>query len=69
MTTQTRKPKMEKMRWRKSTRSVGNPEACIELGTALDMRYVRDSKNQGGPALTVPLAGFVAFLHKIQNAP
>ena len=58
---------MENMRWRKSARSVGNPEQCVELGAALDKRYIRDSKNQDGPALVFTLARFVAFLRDVQN--
>jgi hypothetical protein len=60
---------MDKIQWRKSTRSVGNPELCIELGIAVDKRHVRDSKNQAGPALTFPLARFATFLRKVQNNP
>jgi hypothetical protein len=60
---------MENVRWRKSTRSVGNPEQCIELGAAPDRRYVRDSKNQDGLVLTISLAGFCTFIHEIQNTP
>lgn len=66
MTTQTRTP-MDRIRWKKSTRSVGNPQQCVEVGSAVHMRYVRDSKNQDGPALTFPLVGFAAFLHEVRD--
>jgi Domain of unknown function (DUF397) len=57
---------MDRMRWKKSTRSVGNPEQCIELGTTLDKRYVRDSKNQRGPTLNFPPAEFAIFMRSVQ---
>jgi hypothetical protein len=37
-------------RWRKSTRS-GSGNACVEIRD--DLHAVRDSKNPGGPVLTV----------------
>jgi hypothetical protein len=58
---------MDKIWWKKATRSVGNPQQCVELGAAVDTRYVRDTKNQDGPALIFPLAGFDAFLRGVQD--
>jgi hypothetical protein len=61
--------KMDKIQWKKSARSVGNPEQYIELGTTPGKRYVRDSKNQHGPALSFPPAPFATFMRKVQTKP
>jgi Domain of unknown function (DUF397) len=45
------------IRWKKSSRS-GNQGECVELAHTLSA--IRDSKNPGGPVLSVPTAGFVA---------
>jgi hypothetical protein len=58
---------MDKIPWKKSTRSVGNPQQCVELGAAVDTRYVRDTKNQDGPVLIFPIARFAAFLREVQG--
>ena len=54
-------------RWRKSSRSSGGDDAnCVEV--ALEQRHalVRDSKNTGGPTLTVPSwAGFLAAVKRL----
>lgn len=41
------------LRWRKSTRSIGNGGECVEVAHTLGA--LRDSKNPTGPALTLPL--------------
>ena len=46
-------------RWRKSSYS-GEEGACVELAHALDT--VRDSKNPGGPMLTVDVRQLLAAI-------
>ncbi len=41
------------LRWRKSTRSIGNGGECVEVANTLGA--LRDSKNPTGPALSVPV--------------
>jgi len=52
---------MTELRWRKSSRSGSDGNsACVEL--AHDMRSVRDSKNPGGPVLSVDVRALVAHV-------
>lgn len=57
---------MEKVQWRKSSRSVGNPEQCVEIAHITDAVAVRDSKKPDGPVLTFALGRFAAFLGSIR---
>ncbi len=56
---------MEETRWRKSSRSVGNPEQCVEVGSTPRRIYVRDSKNRSGPTLEIPPASFAGLMTTI----
>ncbi len=47
--------------WRTSSYSHG-AAACVEVAPAPDGVLVRDSKDRGGPALTVPTTAWRAFL-------
>jgi hypothetical protein len=48
--------------WRKSSWSANNG-ACVEVAASAQQRIgVRDSKNPGGPVLTVTAAQWQAFL-------
>jgi hypothetical protein len=51
-------PQTGRVRWRKSSRSGGTNGNCIELAHTLSA--VCDSKNPGGPVLSVDLAGLLA---------
>jgi hypothetical protein len=52
---------MNEVRWRKSTRSSGEPTgSCVEL--AHDLGAVRDSKNPNGPVLTVDVRALLALV-------
>ena len=53
---------MDEVRWRKSSRSVGNPEQCVEVAHLDDAVAVRDSKNPDGPVLRFARTRFAAFL-------
>lgn len=48
----------DSFRWRKSSFSGGENDACVELAGALDA--VRDSKNPTGPILRADLRGLLA---------
>ena len=47
--------------WRTSSYSYDSG-ACVAVAPAPDRVLVRDSKDRGGPALTVPTAAWRAFL-------
>ncbi|MFD3637901.1 DUF397 domain-containing protein [Streptomyces griseus] len=55
----------ESLRWFKSSYSE-NGGACVEVATNLATAHgtvpVRDSKNAGGPTLTIDATAFTAFL-------
>ncbi|WP_158852849.1 DUF397 domain-containing protein [Saccharothrix deserti] len=57
---------MENVQWRKSSRSVGNPEQCVEVAHFADAVAVRDSKKPDGPMLRFEPARFGAFLGSVQ---
>ena len=49
--------------WRKARASSSHGGAqCVELLLTSDEAMIRDSKNQGGPRLSVPAAGWRGFL-------
>jgi hypothetical protein len=48
---------MRNLRWRKSSRS-DTGGSCVELAHTLGA--VRDSKNPGGPVLSVPVSALLA---------
>lgn len=45
--------------WRKASRSTAMGDKCVELNHGAEL--VRDSKNESGPTLSVPLVGLVGF--------
>ncbi|MER7166228.1 DUF397 domain-containing protein [Micromonospora sp. NPDC000207] len=51
---------LERAGWRKSTHS-GDEGACVEMATVPGVVGVRDSKDQGGPALNFSPAAWAAF--------
>lgn len=53
--------------WRKSTRSTGNPNNCVEVATAHRLRAVRDSKNPTGPLLVLTSDAFGVFLNDVTH--
>ena len=53
--------------WRKSSYSGNGGSDCVEAGSASRNVYVRDSKDQDGPRVTVPAAGWRAFTSRIQR--
>jgi hypothetical protein len=55
-------------RWVKSSRSGGNGGDCVEIAPLSAGRVgVRDSKNQGGPALILTLSTWDAFVGDIKT--
>lgn len=53
--------------WRKSTRSQPTGGNCVEVATTPTKRYVRDSKNPGGPHLVFPVGATTAFLAAVKT--
>jgi hypothetical protein len=47
--------------WRKSSRSNGDGNECVEVACAPGATAVRDSKNPGSGVLVVPFSGWHAF--------
>ncbi|NBE54478.1 DUF397 domain-containing protein [Streptomyces boluensis] len=47
--------------WRKSSYSSDKGEACVEIAAHPTAVHIRDSKNPGGPTLTVSPAAWSAF--------
>lgn len=58
---------MDPLNWRKSTRSGGNGENCVELAAAPGAVAVRDSKDPGGPVLTFRRGAFAAFAAQVRG--
>ena len=57
-------PEPDGIVWRTSSYSYDSG-GCVEVAPAPDGVLVRDSKDRGGPALTVPTAAWRAFLTTI----
>jgi hypothetical protein len=56
-------------RWRKSSYSSGNGGQCVEVaGNLPGIVAVRDSKNQGGPALVFTAAEWQAFTAQVRDS-
>lgn len=47
--------------WRKSSRSNGDGNVCVEVAFVSEATAVRDSKNPTGGVLVVPAAGWTRF--------
>ncbi|MGW1678472.1 DUF397 domain-containing protein [Saccharopolyspora sp. NPDC002376] len=52
--------------WRKSTKSLHNPEQCIEVGTAPNMTGVRDTKDRDGGLLSFTNERWADFLAAVK---
>lgn len=52
--------------WRKSTKSLHNPEQCVEVGTAAGMTGVRDTKDRGGGLLAFTNDRWSDFLSAVK---
>ncbi|MBW8484891.1 DUF397 domain-containing protein [Actinomadura parmotrematis] len=53
--------------WRKSSRSMGTNDDCVEVAALATAHAVRDSKNPTGPTLTLPHPAWRALLHHIKQ--
>lgn len=51
-------------RWKKSS-FTGNNGSCVELAVVAGRVAARDSKNLGGPVLTVPAGSFRSLLRGV----
>jgi uncharacterized protein DUF397 len=47
--------------WRKSSRSNGDGNVCVEIALLSEATAIRDSKNPTGGTLVVPAAGWATF--------
>lgn len=55
-------------RWRKSSRSNGDANDCVEVAWAAAVVGMRDSKNTDGPVLVLDESGWAAFRRSITRA-
>lgn len=55
-------------RWRKSSFSQGGVNECVELDRRTDRSRVRDSKNPGGPVMSMGTPALSAFLATVTAA-
>ncbi|MQA07494.1 MAG: DUF397 domain-containing protein [Pseudonocardiaceae bacterium] len=53
--------------WRKSSRSNGAGNECVEVAQVLGLVGVRDSKNRAGGALTLSTDGWTGFLADVKT--
>ncbi|MGW8974601.1 DUF397 domain-containing protein [Streptomyces platensis] len=53
--------------WHKSTHSGSAGGNCVEVATCPHAIHIRDSKNPGGPILTLSAATWSAFLADVAN--
>jgi Domain of unknown function (DUF397) len=62
-----RHPNLSRAVWRKSARSSGTGQNCVEVATNLpSIVAVRDSKDPGGPALTFTPDEWKNFTAKVR---
>jgi len=54
-------PDLTRAVWRKSSRSGGGGNECVEVAFVAGATAVRDSKNADGGVLVLPLSGWEAF--------
>jgi len=52
--------------WRKSSYSGDQGGNCLEVADGFSTVPVRDSKNPGGPMLTVPAPAWNAFINSLK---
>jgi hypothetical protein len=59
-------PNTSRLRWRKSSHSSDTGGDCVECAMFTSaLVAVRDSKSPDGPHLTLPAAGFAAFVQAV----
>lgn len=62
------RPDLSGALWRKSSRSQGSGQACVEVATNLPgIVAIRDSKNSDGPNLLSSPAAWQAFLADLRK--
>ncbi|QNP73142.1 DUF397 domain-containing protein [Streptomyces roseirectus] len=54
-------------RWRRSSYSNANGGECLEVADGFSLVPIRDSKNPGGPVLTVPAPVWDVFIRSLKR--
>ncbi|RFU40846.1 DUF397 domain-containing protein [Actinomadura logoneensis] len=62
-------PESSILTWRKSTHSTPNGSDCVEVAALIRTTFVRDSKDPGGPNLSVSSTDWRAFMTAIKEGP
>ncbi|MFH9139218.1 DUF397 domain-containing protein [Streptomyces albus] len=65
MTNEQKAAPMQELSWRKSSYSGSDGGDCVEVAQASEVIYVRDSKEQRGPILSVPSREWGAFVRHV----
>ncbi|MEU9952331.1 DUF397 domain-containing protein [Streptomyces sp. NPDC047939] len=55
-------PTAPELVWHKSSYSTGNGGECVEVAAAVARVHIRDSKQTGGPVLTVGPGAWTGFV-------
>ncbi len=63
MTGRTHTDENTGLTWRKSSYSGGEQGQCVEIAETPSAIHIRDSKNTGGPSLTLAHSHFTTFVH------
>ncbi|WP_433370904.1 DUF397 domain-containing protein [Streptosporangium sp. CA-115845] len=58
---------LARLGWRKSSRSQGTTDNCVEVAFVSGLVAVRDSKDPGGATLAFSPDGWTAFLGRVKT--
>ena len=59
---------MEHLTWKKSSRSAPNGGDCVEVAVGSAYVHVRDSKDPGGPVLTMTKPTWAHFVNIMRDS-
>jgi hypothetical protein len=58
---------MQRLNWRKSSRSGTNGGDCVEVADTRSVIFVRDSKDPDGPLLTFDRTAWATFVNELKR--
>ncbi|MEW2453521.1 DUF397 domain-containing protein [Streptomyces albus] len=65
MTNEQEAARLHELSWHKSSYSGSGGGDCVEVAQTPEMVHVRDSKEQGGPILSVPHGRWAEFVRHV----